>query len=374
MSLDFPGPSVDGSTPIKALIADDDPVFREVLRVFLERQGLEVVECVDGSGVLGRMFAGELPQLVFLDLMMPHISGLDVCREIRGRPHLPYTYVIMITGQADRESVVFSLRNGVNDYVVKPIDFAELESRLQVGLQMIRLNNLVEEQRFRLANAAKMATLGQMAAGVAHEINNPLAILSAHLERLTKDLDPFSSTAMKKSVDRIAKIVKSLSAFAGEDDGTPFSELTLPAIIEETLLFCSAKARKAGVEIRLAPQGSPEPFLGQKMRLCQVVLSLVENSLGAVSGRTDSWILIESYEDKSAVHIAVSDNGVGIPKEIRDQILHPFVGTKGVAARGLGLSVSRGIIALHGGQLRLDESSPYTRFVLSLPKRLRHTG
>lgn len=365
---------------MKILIADDDESSRLLLKRSLEKMGHEVIETSNGKDALGILFKGGMPQLLFLDWMMPELTGLQVCQKIRERQDLPFFYIVLITSRSDREDIITGLRAGANDYITKPLRSQEFQARLQVGIQMIELNNLVVAQRLKLIAHAKMATLGEMANGIAHEINNPLAIISGHFSKLIDSFRPPASPFDVESaldscergivtVKRIARIIEALRAYASDGENEPFQSTLAKELIETMFSFSAEKIRNHGVSVDFHMNREDLRFEVQRSQICQVLLNLLDNSFLAAKEQSKKWIKVELFDDTNNILIAITDSGPGIPEAIRAKIMQPFFTTRGIKqGNGLGLSVSKGIVEAHRGELILDESSPFTRFVISIPK------
>lgn len=236
----------------------------------------------------------------------------------------------------------------------------------------------LEEQRIRSAHASKMAVLGEMAGSIAHEINNPLAIISlcSHQllklvknEKLTPDalksiLNDISSTTI-----RIEKIIKGLRFFARDASLDEFSQSTIGQIIDDTLSLCQEKFKKHGCEVQLTFHHSDLVLKCQPVSISQALLNLLSNSFDAVFEQEDKWIRLECKETSGYIELQVIDSGKGIPAEIRDKIMVPFFTTKPMGkGTGLGLAIVRGIIEQHKGEFFFDDSNVNTAFVIRLPK------
>lgn len=242
------------------------------------------------------------------------------------------------------------------------------------------VQDITEQKRaeMRSTTSAKMASLGQMAAGIAHEINNPLAIIQARAEQLREavagnDLSPqrISKTAEKivATSIRIGKIVKSLRAFAREGENDPFETIALSSILSDTLEFCRERFRHHNVMLECALPPEDWTLECRPVQISQVFLNLLNNSFDAIVPLEEKWVRIECRSEPDFIHISVTDSGSGIPQEHREKLFEPFFTTKEVGAgTGLGLSVSRGIAATHRGSLSLDHNSSHTSFILKLPK------
>lgn len=234
------------------------------------------------------------------------------------------------------------------------------------------------EAKAKMISSTKMAALGEMSGGIAHEINNPLTVIQARAFQLQQMVDAGKTDPLKikqaaesisRTADKIARIIKSLRSFAREGTYDPFEVVPVKQVIEETLEFCRTRFYNHGVDIEVAPI---DPDLEVECRLIQieqVLLNLLNNSFDAIADLKDKWIRIKVEETQDNVEISVSDSGGGIPAAIADQIMLPFFTTKEVGkGTGLGLSISAGIIKSHKGELRLQPEAPNTTFVIKLPR------
>lgn len=242
---------------------------------------------------------------------------------------------------------------------------------------VMKMDSDRRELESKLAESAKLSALGEMAGGVAHEINNPLAIIRGSANTLRKRINDqnFDVQSAKKdiekievTVDRIAKIVKGLKTFSRNADNDPYIESNLNEIISETLELCREKLRLSGVQVKVkcADNFSIECSPTQ---ISQVLMNLIGNSFDAISDLNEKWIDIEVIESLSSYSIFVKDSGHGIESAIAAKIKQPFFTTKEIGkGTGLGLSISNGIIQQHGGLLEYVPNEKNTTFVFSLPK------
>jgi C4-dicarboxylate-specific signal transduction histidine kinase len=246
-----------------------------------------------------------------------------------------------------------------------------------------RAERELAESRQAAINAAKMAALGEMSASVAHEVNNPLSAILLRSQRLDMlaRTDSMDAAAVRKTahdidrtVDRIRRIVDALRAFARQADDDPLRPEPLAPIIEDTVELSQHRFFQHGVELRVDPIPEGVLVLGRGTQIAQVLLNLLSNAYDAVENQDERWVRITVAAHESEVQIAVLDSGPGVPKEIADRIMEPFYTTKGIGrGTGLGLSLSEGIAAAHGGHLELDRGARPTRFVLTL-KRVAETA
>jgi len=243
-----------------------------------------------------------------------------------------------------------------------------------------RLERDVEHERMKAIQASKLATLGEMAAGVAHEINNPLAIIDGFanlLPDLLADGDEArvkeATAAIGDATRRAARIVDRMRRFARQADGEGASEVPIAAVIDEAVGLCRTRIRNHGVELRVAAAGEAAD-VGPRVRaneveLAQVLINLINNAFHAALQGRESWIAMESRVADGAVEVRVRDSGPGVPHELRERVFEPFFTTKKPGeGTGLGLSISRDIVERLGGALVLEAAEGGgTCFVLRLP-------
>jgi PAS domain S-box-containing protein len=232
------------------------------------------------------------------------------------------------------------------------------------------------EQRQALVNSARLAALGEFVGGIAHEINNPLAIISGKLTLLDISLesDELDTTAFKKNVreviqttDRISKIIHNLKTFSRDSDKDDFKYCSLEKIIAEMLSLCAEKLRLSDIDIEC--QIDPEIHIFcQKVQISQVMMNLINNACDAVMETDVRWIKILGRRIGGLVELSVSDSGRGIAEDVEEKIFDPFFTTKELGkGTGLGLSISSSILSHHNGKLIHRKDSISTQFVLQLP-------
>lgn len=240
-----------------------------------------------------------------------------------------------------------------------------------------------KEAEEMLLQSAKMASLGEMAGGIAHEINTPLAVnkllVGQVIEELSAeivDTERIHSYALKidSTVDRIAGIVQTLRRYSRSAEGDAMVTTSVENIVKDVVGLCEQRFHNGGVEFSVTLPN--DAFLDcRPVEISQVFLNLLSNAFDAVEQLAEKWIQLVIADAGNSIEITVTDSGSGIASAVAAKIFQPFFTTKDVGrGTGLGLSISLKIVQNHGGTFRLDPTCPNTRFVISLPKQNRAVG
>ncbi|MEM9218798.1 MAG: response regulator [Cyanobacteria bacterium P01_F01_bin.150] len=408
------------------LIVDDNPNNIQVLFDLLKSSGYRIAVAKSGENALKRL-QGALPDLILLDVMMPGIDGFETCRRLKANDVTREIPVIFMTARSDTVDKVKGLNLGAVDYIIKPIQQQETLARIRVHLQLRHFARTLEQQvlertahlttaleqlkqaQVQLVHGEKMSSLGQLVAGVAHEINNPVNFINGNLvhahnyvkdimglldlfrqeypeltpklkQRIEEiDLDflegdlPKLLDSMKLGSDRIRKIVLSLRSFSHLDEAD-VKVVDIHAGIDSTLLILQSrlkgKADSPTIEV-IKDYGQLPPVECYASQLNQVFMNLLSNAIDAMETVAQPKITIQTaILDEHRVAININDCGSGIPLGIQNQIFEAFFTTKPVGkGTGLGLSISYQIIVdKHQGYLSC-ESTPDkgTTFRIELP-------
>jgi signal transduction histidine kinase len=237
-------------------------------------------------------------------------------------------------------------------------------------------NNLINQMR--LVESSRLASLGEMAGGVAHEINNPLTVIIAHTEKLRvamrgqnfksaesvgNSLNKIESTAI-----RISKIVSGLRSISREGSRDALLSASIVALVDDAVSLCHEKAKHWQIELTVIHEEPLAKIQCKPVQISQVILNLLINSIQAVSTLKEKWIHLSTGTSDNHLEIRVMDSGTGIPEEIRKKIFDPFFTTKDVGmGTGLGLGISKAIIEDHKGSLVLEEGQKNTCFSIKIP-------
>lgn len=259
----------------------------------------------------------------------------------------------------------------------KLVPWRSLEGEI-VGV-VVACDDITErkENESLVRQATKLTALGEMAGGIAHEINNPLSILKGFLDLMRRqiergqlDLNTFQSY-MERShsmVDRISRIVHGMRRIARDSSADVMQDYSINLLINDALDFVQERIRQHGIELEIRFLEQDAKVLCRPVEVSQVLLNLLTNAFQAVESTAHPWIHVTCFGTPKSVRIQVEDSGVGVRDSLQEKIFQPFFTTKDIGkGMGLGLSISRRIMENHGGKLFLDSNRTNTCFVMELP-------
>jgi two-component system, NtrC family, sensor kinase len=401
----------------RILLVDDSPAYRRVIQTMLGPR-YEFLMAANAEDALAGVRAFG-PDLVISDLVMPGIDGYELCRRLRAEPSLGNVPIIMLTSKTGDDSRIAGLEVGADDYLFKPIRPRELNARVKSLLRLRRATLELEERthELELANAhlrkvqaelvraEKLASLGQLVAGIAHEINNPLnyiygntEFLSDYMQSFLTLIDRFESLdltpeqreavagwkqaadlafvrddltklieGVRLGAERAAEIVRGLRAFARVGAEVEIESVNLAETIDVALTVLRHELRD---RVRVHKDFDPiPPVRCDPSRMSQVFVNLILNAAQAIPAGQEGEITLTLRADDVWARFSIRDQGPGIPDAIRDKIFDPFFTTKPVGqGTGLGLSISYGIVEQHGGRIEVEsQEGKRATFTVILP-------
>ena len=390
---------------MRVLIADDEPTARIIGERLIASFGYETVTAVNGAQALEILTSDDPPRLAVIDWEMPEMDGVEVCRKLHERD-APLIYIILLTSRTTQQDMVEALEHGAHDFQTKPVDKVELRCRLQVGARLIaaedklhayarNMETLANERAKQLVHADRMATLGTLSAGIAHEINNPTSFISGNIRMIEKFWDvvlpcmkeaskngslpqekldfvieefPKAVAGMHKGVTRIKSIVNGLKTYVrqGGDEKVPCN---LADCVASALELC-ANSLKYHVTVEQVLEDDLPVIYANAQQIEQVLINLLTNAADSTESKGKGHIRITAARTDTGVNISIEDDGPGIPPDVIEKIWNPFFTTKAPGkGTGLGLSIIHGIIDNHDGTIEVEnKESGGARFLITLPK------
>ncbi|MGA9778919.1 MAG: ATP-binding protein [Verrucomicrobiia bacterium] len=387
-----------GQRPV-VLVADDEPDMRRFLRTQLDAD-YDVLEAADGIQALEKA-TQFLPDIILLDMMMPEMDGLVVCRELRKPEETAMVPIILLTARADEETKFNALELGANDFLAKPFSSTELHARIRnlveshdfqrhLSKQNRALSNTIEqlkETESQLVQSEKLSSLGRMSAGIIHEINNPLNFATTGLFALRnkcKQLTPEDRREyeeilgdIEEGMKRVRNIVSDLRMFTHPEAG-PSEPVDVSEAVNTSLRFLAGEWKdKVRVELKVVPT---QTVLANRNKLIHVLVNLLQNSLDAMRQKKfeneTPTISIQGRMEGDRSLIVVRDNGLGIERKHLDKIFDPFFTTKDVGeGMGLGLSICHRIVKGFDGHISVNsEVGRFCEFILDFPAKTKPTA
>ena len=400
------------------VVADDDASGRALISKLLLKKNCRPILARNGIEAWNQLKKSNA-RILLTDWMMPEMNGLDLCRKIRADEGLNYIYIIVVTANEQKKDAIEGLKAGADDYITKPIFHEELWARIRSGQRIIDLEDRNKKVAMQLYQSDKMASVGQLAAGVAHEINNPTGFVNSNLKTLSgyihdiKDLMSCYASIMKALEDgedglkpiapqlfakyaetrdieqkadidyviddiediindclegtgRIKKIVADMKEFAhpGEDD---MKLVNINKGLDTTLNVIQNEIKYKAEVVK--EYGDLPSVLCYPQQLNQVFMNILVNAAQSIEGEGE--IKIQTRTDDEWVEIRISDNGSGIEPENLPQIFDPFFTTKDVGeGTGLGMNVAYNIIRKHNGTIEAQsEVGEGTVFIIRIPRQ-----
>jgi signal transduction histidine kinase len=396
------------------LIVDDKVTNLNILSDVMQLHGHYVSVASDGESAL-TLLKTISPDLILLDIMMPGIDGFETCTRLKADEKTKDIPVIFMTALTDTADKIKGFKVGAVDYITKPFQQEEVVARVNVQLKLRNLNRQLQISQFKLMQAEKISSLGQLVAGIAHEVKNPVGFIAGNLEHTGNyiqdlisllnlyqkylpntpeeiknkidaiDLDflledlPKMIVSMNLGIERISDIMQSLRKFSRKD-ATYRKAVNIHQGIDTTLMILShrLKANEIHPKIEVIKEYGKLPeiecFPGQ---LNQVFMNLLANAIDVFEDKAkknESFIpqirISTKLINNNSLEIIIADNGDGMTEEVRNNLFNAFFTTKAEEkGTGLGLSISYQIITeTHGGTLECFSSEGEgTQFVIHIP-------
>jgi two-component system sensor histidine kinase/response regulator len=346
----------------RILVVDDQPINVQLLKRKLERCGLVVSTANNGLEALEQVKAHK-PDLILLDLMMPDMDGIEVCERLQASSDTRSIPVIFVTARTTKESKLEGLAVGAVDFITKPIDLDETVARVQTQLRFAAINRENLELQRRLEESRRAATIGAVAQGIAHNLNNLLGVVIGYLDLIKSGFD--KPAAVKKNaqnvddaIQRIVAIVRQLSTLVVKSR-PELTRVALTRLIDGGIRrFHSDYKLSAGVTVEnpvedLEIDTNIETF---EEVLSKILINAWEAYREAPPDQRPIMIrtrLFDKQRGEKMLELRVDDNGAGIADDIRDRMFEPFVSSKRTVGVGMGLTIARHSFRSLGGEVNL---------------------
>ena len=371
---------------INLLLVDDEDGYRNILSKRLLKRGFNLLQAESGEKCLQIIKANKNKiDIVVLDIKMSGLSGIETLKQIREKPL--DLEVILLTGHSSTINGVEGIKAGAFDYLSKPVEIDHLVSKIKQAFNKLlwtrekrkekKLKLKMEEQ---MIATERLASLGILSTGIAHEINNPLAIISEAagfmkliLEKKEMSLIPRLNDLNKAlnkieiGVNRASKITHKLLGFVKKQTAA-ISKIDLKLLIDETLELIISDIKTKDLKIEKKMDISTDTIWSDPYEIRQVLLNLFSNAVHA--SKKNGTIILALENSGNNIIFTIQDFGYGILKENFKKIFEPFFTTKDVnKGTGLGLFISRGIMEKLGGNIEVDSKVGIeTIFKITFPK------
>lgn len=365
----------------RVLAVDDQRDALRLLQIRLQNAGMECFTCADGMAALD-FLEKELVDIVILDVMMPHLDGYEVCRRIKANERTKDIIVLFLTARYEMQDKIRGLEVGGHDYLTKPVEQAELLARTRSALRVKHLQDQLKEQlklqqtinqlHQEMLGEHWQKTLGQLAASLAHEINNPLAAALGSVQLLCMDenLDVNILSRLQiidSSLQRAGQKLRSLLLIA--QTSRHAINVSLAQLLEDMLTMVNFQVVINKISLRSNLPAQCE-WIGRPSELARALLYLLNNAIEAVAGRPEAWVDVRLQTQGDYHRIIIADNGPGIPADLREEVFRPFFTTKPAPHNGVGLYLAREIVRSFGGTIH-HAGGPNglgTEAIVTLPK------
>jgi signal transduction histidine kinase len=365
----------------RILVVDDDPGSRKLLEGYLLAEGYRVRCAPDGPTALS-MAKGEVPDVVLLDVMMPAMTGHEVCRELKRDPATRLSQIMLVTALDSTPDRVEGLDTGADDYISKPVRRDEFLAKVRALLRARKLLVELDQAQAALRSSIEELQLKKtLAQSLVHDLKSPLSAILGNLDLLemrSEERLRYLVQRSRQGASRMLKMILNLMDVEGLEEGrlVPNIEpLDACELVRSTLIESEISAGQKNVTLELQSHG--EVWIdGDSVLLRRVVDNLLSNAISKSPSGGRVTVLVIMREEGGEISIA--DEGPGIPEEHREAIFEKYAQLEmkrsaNSTNRGLGLTFCRLAVEAHGGTIWVDAASGGgARFRMVLPAALRH--
>lgn len=390
----MPDSQLKDKQSVKLLIADDEVLFLNMLGEILRRSGYEPELVSSGDKAIERIENDHF-DVILSDIRMPGATGLEVLNAAKKKD--PDTQVVMISAFGDTENVIKALRLGATDFIQKPVEIPAIipniierasEKKALLSQNKVLLENLksrtadletalttIKKQQEELVHDERLKVLGTMAAGMAHEINNPLAFISVNIQTLEKymkkvrekltalgsesDFNEWLDSGLEgilsgvyRGVSRISQITMALRTFSRKGTGV-HNDVLIKDCVDDAIRIISPRLKDIDVKLDLAE--TTKTIKANQQNLVHAIMNFIQNGCDAMETTEKKTLTVATTDIEKEQELIVTDTGIGIKDEDKNRIFELFYTTKPVGkGTGLGLSIALGVVEESGGVISIE--------------------
>lgn len=347
----------------RILVVDDSPDIVQMVATLLRKNGYTVSTASDGEEGLRKALEEE-PDLVILDVLMPKMDGLEVCRRLKNNEATRLIPVVLLTSKDYIDDKVSGLSTGADDYITKPFETKEFLSRIKGIIERQMLREKMEEED-------TLEAMEKMLESVAHEIRNPIVAIGGFARRIRDRLPPGDKLRtyaqyITREVERLESMVQEIVSLK-DLVVKPVDVVDVQSALDAALRNFESTIRSKPLTVEKVFPEHGSCILGDRRSLETAFSHIIENAIDAM--QSGGRLTLSIFEDRAAVRITIRDTGRGIPKHEIAQVVRPFYTSK-MSGAGMGLATVKHIVTAHGGDM-LITSAPGsgTQVTITLPRR-----
>ncbi len=381
-------PDASAPRPAPILVVDDDQRNVRLMESILRTQGYPVVRAYDGEEAL-RLIDAEKPDLVLLDVMMPKMSGFEVCQRLKGRYETRLLPVIMVTALNALEDKVQALEIGADDFLSKPINKVELLAKVRATLRVKSLQDEVERQKKELEerNQELIRIQGfkeSMTQMVVHDLKNPLAGIMGNIQLIQMQRSEMTEAKLEELLTRTQEssrqlmrmIVNILDIGKLEEQKMPIhlEPVQLHAVVRDNVAELTSLSARDGIRLESRVRPDLPAVRADRELVSRVVANLLNNAFKHTPSGGE--VVVDAQQEGDDLVLTVRDTGEGIPEDLQPYIFDKFVAGESVAGRrrmydsGLGLTFCKLVVQSHRGRIWIkSRPGEGTTVFVSLPMR-----
>lgn len=357
------------NTGLKILVVDDEPVNREILLETLGARNYSVKEAGDGATAL-ELLKTETPDAILLDVMMPKMNGYEVCRIIRENLSPSELPIVFLSAKNRTEDLVAGFEAGGNDYLPKPFSSAELLARVKTQTNFKIAHHEAKNLKARLIQQEQLATIGNMAAGIVHDLKNPIGLIKGSAEladdsTIGRDERRQLLRIIEEEANRMILLVQDLLNYSQGAISIQRQRVDIKEYVARIKKTIETQFKDKRIQLSITNYDE-KPALLDPDRFLRVIINIASNAAEAMNNQGNFDISISRRKDR--LEFVLTDDGPGIPEQIRESVFQPFVTHGKSNGTGLGMAIAKSMVDAHDGVISFTtETGQGTTFKIEVP-------